>query len=218
VSVRNLTKVRSRSASRFCYTLGLVPAISIEEFFSIHAGDDSILITKDNSILLAPKKIACCYSSGMDYKQNRRDNLLIVRDRQGGTWAALAEKTETAAAYLSQIANNRRDMGDSLARRIETVADLPSGWMDQCHDKSKADLQVIDGGAKKPLVDRSVLMQCIVMVDNIEAQHGLDLTAHQRASLIASGYESCIRNGMDDTQLDIVMVAAASAILGTSIQ
>lgn len=70
----------------------------------------------------------------MDSKQIRKIRLkqLIAREKaDGGSQASLARKVETDPAYLSQIlGKEERDVGDDLARRLETACDLPHGWMD----------------------------------------------------------------------------------------
>lgn len=71
---------------------------------------------------------------GMDNKEIRRENMLLLRG--GGTLEQLAAKTDTAAAYLSEINNRTRGMGDKLARKIEKKLRLPRGWMDISHVKA----------------------------------------------------------------------------------
>lgn len=70
----------------------------------------------------------------MDSKQIRKIRLkqLIAREKgAGGSQASLARKVETDPAYLSQIlGKEERDVGDDLARRLETACGLPRGWMD----------------------------------------------------------------------------------------
>ncbi len=65
----------------------------------------------------------------MENKEIRRSNLLLLA-AQHGTLKALAEKTSTDPAHLSQIKNRTRDMGDDVARRIEDKLRKPRGWMD----------------------------------------------------------------------------------------
>lgn len=65
----------------------------------------------------------------MDATEARQANLLDL-ERQHGTLEALAEKTESSAAHLSQIKNGTRNMGRDVARRFERKLELPQGWMD----------------------------------------------------------------------------------------
>jgi len=59
-----------------------------------------------------------------------------------GTATALAKKCNTSAGYLSQIltrlpnpSGKSREMGTSLARKLEKGANKPIGWMDIKHEK-----------------------------------------------------------------------------------
>ncbi len=53
----------------------------------------------------------------------------------GMTKAQFAELIETSPAALSQLLgpNPHRNIGDKMARKIETALDLPFGWMDVLH-------------------------------------------------------------------------------------
>lgn len=65
----------------------------------------------------------------MDSKSIRRANMLLLVE-QHRTLRALAERTGTDPAHLSQIKGRHRDMGEDVARRIEKGLGLPTGWMD----------------------------------------------------------------------------------------
>lgn len=83
----------------------------------------------------------------MENKEIRRANMLLLAE-QLGSLEALAEKTKTAAKYLSQVKNrwNGRGMGDDVARRIEAHMRKPRGWMDVSHASSEiAHHSVSDG-------------------------------------------------------------------------
>lgn len=82
-----------------------------------------------NSKTLRAAEIADCYDLPMPTAhENRRNNL--VKLIGAGTQVAFAEKTETSAAHVSQMVNGTRDMGDDVARRIESKLALPRGAMD----------------------------------------------------------------------------------------
>jgi transcriptional regulator with XRE-family HTH domain len=53
----------------------------------------------------------------------------------GMTKAQFAELIETSPAALSQLLgpNPHRNIGDKMARKIESALDLPFGWMDVLH-------------------------------------------------------------------------------------
>jgi len=75
----------------------------------------------------------------MDSKAIRRRNLkaLIKRFR---TQRALADKAALSVAHVSQLNTGNREMGDPVARRIETHLALGLGWMDNVHDDATPDL------------------------------------------------------------------------------
>jgi hypothetical protein len=69
----------------------------------------------------------------------RRARLEALIAEHGGSIRALAEAASMNEAYLSQIrtqqpdsrTGRRRQMGDKLARSLETRCKKPAGWMDQ---------------------------------------------------------------------------------------
>lgn len=74
----------------------------------------------------------------MDIKDIRRANLRYLQNRSirnGESKADFAEKVGTSASTLSQILGGKavRNLGDDLARKIETNLELTHGWMDQQH-------------------------------------------------------------------------------------
>lgn len=68
-------------------------------------------------------------------KEIRAANLQLLKQEMG-TLTALAKAAETSPAYLGQILNGMRGMGDSLARKLETNCSKPMGWMDQLQVES----------------------------------------------------------------------------------
>ncbi|XZG69259.1 S24 family peptidase [Chitinibacteraceae bacterium HSL-7] len=70
----------------------------------------------------------------MDVKTIRLENLRALITQAGGN-AALAERVETAPAYISQILSTKHPatVGDKLARKIEDRLELGHGWMDHQH-------------------------------------------------------------------------------------
>lgn len=79
----------------------------------------------------------------MTIEEIRLRNLRALIQRFG-TIATVAEKANTAPAYLSQITNRApsrtgkpRDMGSALARKIEAGCGLSTGWMDTDHGEHK---------------------------------------------------------------------------------
>jgi hypothetical protein len=68
----------------------------------------------------------------MDNKTIRRINLIGLI-AEFGTIEALARATGSVANYLSQIKSGSRNMGDALARQMESRMAKEMGWMDSPH-------------------------------------------------------------------------------------
>ena len=60
----------------------------------------------------------------------RRRNLLRLIGDKHGDVHAFAEKHDLSEQYLYQVKNERREVGERAARKIELHANLPSGWLD----------------------------------------------------------------------------------------
>ncbi len=78
----------------------------------------------------------------MDILEIRRANLLAVlakRKSEGKTQAELADALESSASYISQMkkgvtpSGEPVNMGTAMARKFESIENLPHGWMDQEH-------------------------------------------------------------------------------------
>lgn len=56
--------------------------------------------------------------------------------KKAGSQARLADMVGIKSAYISQIKNTKHptNMGNDVARRIESALGLPHGWMDVLHD------------------------------------------------------------------------------------
>ena len=100
-----------------------------------------------NSILRVPPFSSLLSNLGVDATEARRKNLLKL-EKQYSTLEAIGQKTDTSAAYLSQIKNETRNMGAKVARRIEGKLGLPRGWMDSATPH---------GAAQKPLGSAALL-------------------------------------------------------------
>lgn len=69
----------------------------------------------------------------------RRENLERLLSELAMSLEGLAERAETSPVYLSQIRNRAvnsqsgkvREMGNTLARRLERAGNKPRGWMDR---------------------------------------------------------------------------------------
>lgn len=89
-----------------------------------------------NSKLLVARNIAGCYDTPMDVKQIRFENFKRLLDKEPSQ-RAFADKTGLAVAFISQIHNRRRPVGDDAARRIESAFNFPRGWMDKAHGNTE---------------------------------------------------------------------------------
>lgn len=72
----------------------------------------------------------------MDIYAIRKQNLIaLIGTRRKN---ACAQKWEMSAAHLSQILSDKteKNLGDDVARRIETMEGLDRGWLDQLRDTS----------------------------------------------------------------------------------
>ena len=73
---------------------------------------------------------------GWKIKKSEKPTLEALYEKRqhesGMTKAQFAELIETSPAALSQLLgpNPHRNIGDKMARKIETALDLPFGWMD----------------------------------------------------------------------------------------
>lgn len=70
----------------------------------------------------------------MDIHQIRLTNLQQAI-KKAGSQARLADMVGIKSAYISQIKNSKHptNMGNDVARRIESALGLPHGWMDVLH-------------------------------------------------------------------------------------
>lgn len=96
--------------------------------------------SKGNSNLPIAASVATCYVSTMDHRQARKANFDALLSRYARD-AEFARETGISAPIVSQIKHGERQLGDTLARRIEVSLRLGHGYMDQPHgtDEQSAD-------------------------------------------------------------------------------
>jgi hypothetical protein len=73
----------------------------------------------------------------MDMHQIRLLNLEVLIKKHGSA-AKIANLIGSSPTVFSVIRSDRhpdKNMGNGMARRIETALSLPHGWMDQLHDE-----------------------------------------------------------------------------------
>ena len=73
-------------------------------------------------------------SKTQDIKEIRLKNLLNLI-KQEGSQIAFCRKVDIDSSHISQIKNpnNKKNLGEKLARKIESALNLPTGWMDRDH-------------------------------------------------------------------------------------
>lgn len=71
----------------------------------------------------------------------RRENLrYLIQIKFGGVANRMATETGIKQMQIARVflnTDNRREVGERLARRIEEVCGLERGWMDQSHAQSE---------------------------------------------------------------------------------
>lgn len=95
----------------------------------------------------------------METKTIRRNNLRTLVEcgaRLGISKAKFAKAALLTPSQLSQLTNpaESKNIGDSVARRIEAGLELKRGWMDVIHDERSADVRIenILSHLQKPLL------------------------------------------------------------------
>lgn len=76
-------------------------------------------------------------------KETRVANLRLLRE-EAGTLVALAQMAETSPAYLGQVLNGMRGLGDALARKLESRCGKQLGWMDTDHTSADEKVPAFD--------------------------------------------------------------------------
>lgn len=84
-----------------------------------------------NSKLRIASSIANCYDSDMNVKQIRVLNLKrFIKEKADEKQAKFSELYGLNKGHVSQMVTGHRDMGDKVARKIESALGLPPGAMD----------------------------------------------------------------------------------------
>lgn len=105
----------------------------------------------------------------------RHDNLLILLD-EAGTAEALANLVESSPIYISQLRNKAvdsktkkpRQIGDALARKLESRCGKEVGWMDHEHPQMSYRQERINHAvAAMEQMENWQLDQTIKIVDTI---------------------------------------------------
>lgn len=119
-------------------------------------------------------------SGRMDIKTIRRDNARRVAKEMGGP-AALARALDMPNSGISQIIgkNPRRNIGDTMARRIEDAGGYHHGWLDTFHGEENSKARTPGG------VNIDLLIDALVRTEKEMRKLALNLSEDQRAELLA---------------------------------
>ncbi|MCG7925096.1 MAG: helix-turn-helix domain-containing protein [Candidatus Thiodiazotropha taylori] len=99
----------------------------------------------------------------MNIKTIRKANLLEQIDRFNSQ-REFSEKVGLTPAHVSQMVTGRRNMGDVVARRIESGLDLPEGYMDVQHPVEGVEYQYPKiSGRKQPAVSDGDNLETLLM-------------------------------------------------------
>lgn len=77
--------------------------------------------------------------------ETRRANLdVLLREHFAGSRAQMSIRLGISRSQISQLFSKYRNVGDAIARRLETVCGLPLGWMDVDHAQDADEAEVLD--------------------------------------------------------------------------
>ena len=116
----------------------------------------------------------------MDIKTTRRENARRIAQELGGP-AALARALDMPNSGISQIIgkNPRRNIGDTMARRIEDAGGYHHGWLDTYHEEENSKARTPGG------VNIDLLIDALVRTDKELRKLSLNLSEDERAELLA---------------------------------
>ncbi len=106
----------------------------------------------------------------MSVRDTRRQNLIELLSET--SQREFADRAGLAPGHVSQMVNGSRQMGESVARRIEKQCTLPSGWMDVPHSENATIEQVIQLLAPIAAEERSRVLRVVrALVGAPERRH-----------------------------------------------
>lgn len=130
------------------------------------------------------------------YEIRLRNLERILEENYGGERGARARLAEDLGVSATQISRYflagkyHQNIGDDMARRIETITVRPEGWMDQEH------------------IDTELLAKTIVAVEELVDKLRFKIDAKRRAKLIAIAYEESLAAGkLELTQIRVIVGA-----------
>lgn len=106
----------------------------------------------------------------MTVTANRHANFLILLSQFDGNLAAFARASNSNPNHFSQIKLGQRNVGHLIARRLELLHNLSTGWMDEKHDVGDLDpnmaelLKLLDHVPKRDLPKAMAAVRAVLGV------------------------------------------------------
>lgn len=127
--------------------------------------------------------------------KQRRQNLRIVLEEQGGPASFAKKLGQSGPSFLSQMANGHRAISEKTSRRIEQAAGKPEYWMDQPHSS-------VGGVAPQATVhtDPSFVGGAVKVVAEIQQSLGVSLSPDKFGEVVNLVYEHAQRVGSIDRE------------------
>lgn len=105
----------------------------------------------------------------------------LIRQHDGPT--NLAKKIGMRGpSYVSQMAMGHRPVSERMARMMEEVLDLPTGWFDAQHS--------FDFETRLPALDTSLLTTVVIAVTAVFTENKIRLKPEKFADVVALVYEA----------------------------
>ncbi len=93
-----------------------------------------------NSILDVDDTVSKWYKGGVENKEIRHQNLKwLIKERCNDTAAEMGRRLNRSPAQIGALVRKERNIGDKLAREIESVFGLEKGWMDAPQEGAKSE-------------------------------------------------------------------------------
>lgn len=123
----------------------------------------------------------------------RRENFKALVKKLRST-TAMANKLDSTPGYISQLISpkNPRNIGENVARKIETAMKLPRGWMDAEHAKGwDGEADTTNGGKAQDLraaIDTDRLVTIVTLLNEVIGELQADVSPGQHARIVGMLY------------------------------
>lgn len=92
----------------------------------------------------------------METKDIRRTNLKVLLNASELKQADFAGRCGLAPSVISQLINGHRNLGDTLARKIEEAFAVQRGWLDIPHGEKQKSADSVEGKTEKVIISVSL--------------------------------------------------------------